>query len=260
MHETNEVRVIAHRGSSHDFPEHSLAAYVDAIEQGADGLECDVRLTADGHLVCVHDATLQRVAASRGRVAAMTLEELRRVDWHGGHPGPLTLRDLFALVADSGRNLEIAVETKHPNRYGGQVEQAVCDLADWFGWLPTAADDERETSGPDVRLMSFSAAALGRAHRRAPRLPLVFLLEKPLAAATRTVLPGRAVACGVDIALIHDEPGWAAAIVAAGHELAVWTVDDTADMDAALAAGSNRLITNRPRVALDHLRDRKSQG
>src|SRR3954453_15312543 len=48
-------QVVAHRGSSHDKPEHTLSAYVAALDTGAEGLECDVRLTADGHLVCVHD-------------------------------------------------------------------------------------------------------------------------------------------------------------------------------------------------------------
>ena len=52
--------VVAHRGASTHRAEHTLAAYALALEQGAQGLECDVRLTRDGHLVCVHDRTVDR--------------------------------------------------------------------------------------------------------------------------------------------------------------------------------------------------------
>lgn len=59
--------MIAHRGSSEDVPEHTLAAYRKAIEDGADGVECDVRLTADGVLVCVHDRRVDRTSNGRPR-------------------------------------------------------------------------------------------------------------------------------------------------------------------------------------------------
>ena len=60
-------QVVAHRGSSHERAEHTLDAYLAALDEGADALECDVRLTADGHLVCVHDRDLRRTAAEPGR-------------------------------------------------------------------------------------------------------------------------------------------------------------------------------------------------
>ncbi len=74
-------RVVAHRGASHDKAEHTLGAYLAALEAGADGLECDVRLTADGHLVCVHDRTLTRTASTRGLVSTMNLAELNELDF-----------------------------------------------------------------------------------------------------------------------------------------------------------------------------------
>jgi glycerophosphoryl diester phosphodiesterase len=60
--------VVAHRGSSAEEPEHTLSAYQRAIEVGADALECDVRLTADGHLVCVHDRRVNRTSNGQGRI------------------------------------------------------------------------------------------------------------------------------------------------------------------------------------------------
>ena len=63
------TEVVAHRGSSADVPEHTLAAYEQAVADGADALECDVRLTADGHLVCVHDRRIDRTSDGRGIVS-----------------------------------------------------------------------------------------------------------------------------------------------------------------------------------------------
>ncbi|HET7683474.1 MAG TPA: glycerophosphodiester phosphodiesterase family protein, partial [Marmoricola sp.] len=64
-------QVVAHRGASSTQAEHTLGAYVTALDQGADALECDVRLTADGHLVCVHDRSTRRTAARKGLVSTM---------------------------------------------------------------------------------------------------------------------------------------------------------------------------------------------
>src|SRR5690606_26830412 len=81
----------------------------------------------------------------------------------------LTLRKLFETVADAGRRIELAIETKHPTRYGGLVERRLATLVEEFGW-----------SGVDspVRVMSFSHTALQRMRRLAPRIQLVQLVEK----------------------------------------------------------------------------------
>ncbi|MFV0457471.1 MAG: glycerophosphodiester phosphodiesterase [Actinomycetales bacterium] len=255
------IEVIAHRGASAELPEHSIEAYIEAIEVGADLLECDVRLTADGHLVCVHDPTTDRITGRRGRVSAMTLAQLRELDWGCATGGPLTLHDLCALVRDCGRPVGLAVETKHPTRFGGATEQAVCDLLDHFGWLPLgepgavgdgAQDGIEDAAAAPVRVMSFSAQALHRVRSRAPRLPRVLLLDKPAPVATRHTLPARAGSCGVDVELVRTQPAWVRAIVAAGPRVDVWTVDDEADMDACLDLGAVGIITNRPRAALVH--------
>ncbi|WP_430667253.1 glycerophosphodiester phosphodiesterase family protein [Jatrophihabitans telluris] len=73
--------IIAHRGASSTVAEHTLPAYLDAIEQGADGLECDVRLTRDGHLVCVHDRTVNRTSNGSGVVSELDLAGLRELDF-----------------------------------------------------------------------------------------------------------------------------------------------------------------------------------
>src|SRR5919199_461695 len=113
--------VIAHRGASAHEPEHTLAAYTEAIKVGSDALECDVRLTADGHLVCVHDRSVRRTSNGRGLVSTLELTDLQGLDWgswkarnEGATEEPdvvsrddrshlLTLKRLLALVADTDR-------------------------------------------------------------------------------------------------------------------------------------------------------------
>ena len=74
-------QVVAHRGASHENAEHTLGAYIKALEQGAEALECDVRLTADGHLVCVHDRDLRRIASTKAAVSTMELADLSELDF-----------------------------------------------------------------------------------------------------------------------------------------------------------------------------------
>src|SRR5687768_14726174 len=119
-------QVVAHRGSSHSTAEHTLGAYLAALDAGADAFECDVRLTADGHLVCVHDRDLRRTASTRGLVSTMNLADLDSLDfasWKNpwadlDDEAPdrdeklgkvLTLRKLLETVADYERPIELAI-------------------------------------------------------------------------------------------------------------------------------------------------------
>ena len=90
--------VVAHRGASGDRPEHTLAAYELALQEGADGVECDVRLTRDGHLDCVHDRRIDRTATGTRLVSDMTLAQLPAFDFGychaGGRGGGTVLRTL----------------------------------------------------------------------------------------------------------------------------------------------------------------------
>src|ERR1700730_16367377 len=73
--------VVAHRGASAERPEHTLAAYELALKEGTDGVECDVRLTRDGHLVCVHDRRGDRTSHRTRLGNEMTLAEMRELDF-----------------------------------------------------------------------------------------------------------------------------------------------------------------------------------
>jgi glycerophosphoryl diester phosphodiesterase len=258
-------QVVAHRGASHEIAEHTLGAYVAALDVGADALECDVRLTADGHLVCVHDRTLRRTAQTRGTVSTMELSDLAELDfakWKNpwtdlDDEAPdrdekldrvLTLRSLIETVQDysarTGRRVELAVETKHPTRYGGLVEKRLVDLLTEYGW-----------AGPDapVRVMSFSYTALQRVERLAPALRLVQLIERARnwALLSRVVGPDWIVGPGIDE--LRDHPRLGRRIVEAGHEVHVWTVNSKSDLDICLDLGVKAVISDRPAYMLDLL-------
>lgn len=259
--ETMSMRVVAHRGASADLAEHTLGAYAAALDDGADGVECDVRLTADGHLVCVHDRDLRRTAATPRLISTSNLEELDELDvasWK--HPWAdldedrplrderldrlLTLRGLLELVADYERPVEVAIETKHPTRYSGLVERRLVEELRRFGW---------DRAGTPVRVMSFSRKALHRVERLAPALQLVQLLERAHQWPVLSPLIGPDWLVGPSVRLLAEHPRLGPRISAAGHRMHVWTVNTAADLDLCVSLGVEAIITDRPRWAKEEL-------
>jgi glycerophosphoryl diester phosphodiesterase len=258
-------QVVAHRGASHDNAEHTLRAYVAALDAGAEALECDVRLTADGHLVCVHDRDLRRTAATSSLVSTTELADLDALDFHSwknpwadlDDEAPdrddqldrvLTLRRLLETVADYDRPVEIAIETKHPTRYGGLVERRLVEQLRHFGW---------ERAGSPVRVMSFSWTALQRVQRLAPDLRLVMLVEHARTWSMVRRVVGRDWLVGPGIAELTAHPELGRRITAAGRDLHVWTVNTEDELDLCLELGVRAVITDRPAFVLDLLDQRE---
>ncbi|MBU9767193.1 glycerophosphodiester phosphodiesterase [Mycobacterium sp. TNTM28] len=240
--------VVAHRGASADRPEHTLAAYDLALREGADGVECDVRLTRDGHLVCVHDRRVDRTSTGTGLVSEMTLAELRELDygsWHaGGHTadtGLLTLDDLVALVLDWNRPVKLFIETKHPVRYGALVENKVLALLHRYGIAaPASADLSRAV------VMSFSAAAVWRIRRAAPMLPTVLLGETSRYLGGSAATTVGATAVGPSITTLREHPELVDRAAAQGRALYCWTVDHYEDVQFCRDIGVGWVATNHP--------------
>ncbi len=256
-------QVVAHRGASHDIAEHTLGAYERAIEAGADALECDVRLTADGHLVCVHDRRIDRTSSGRGKVSTLELAQLEGLDWASwkrqvgstegevpdrDHGRLLTLRRLLSVVADCGRRVEVAVETKHPTRYAGQVERELVDVLDYFGWARPARGQRSR-----VRVMSFSLRAVQRVRVMAPGLPLVLLMDRVPLRFRDGRLPREVTTAGVSVPVLRSEPRYVERLQEQGNAVHVWTVDEPDDVKRCLAAGVEAIITNRPEAVLAQL-------
>ncbi|MFF1955976.1 glycerophosphodiester phosphodiesterase [Streptomyces sp. NPDC058220] len=256
----HSIQVVAHRGASEDAPEHTLAAYTKAIEDGADALECDVRLTADGHLVCVHDRRVNRTSNGRGAVSALELADLVTLDfgsWKDSEESPdwrdreftsvLTLERLLELVADAGRPVQLAIETKHPTRWAGQVEERLLHLLGRFGL------DDPTPGESAVRIMSFSARSLHRIASAAPRLPTVYLMQFVSPRLRDGRLPAGARIAGPGMRIVRNHPGYIARLHRAGHRVHVWTVNEPEDVDLCVRLGVEAIITNRPKQVLSQL-------
>jgi glycerophosphoryl diester phosphodiesterase len=254
-------QVVAHRGSSAARAEHTLGAYVTALDEGADALECDVRLTADGHLVCVHDRNLKRTAQQRGLVSASELADLEGLDFsswknpwadlddEAEEPDPaltgvLTLRRLLDTVAAYPRRVELAIETKHPTRYAGLVERRLVQLLDEFGW-----------AGRDspVRVMSFSWVALRRVRRLTPHLDLVMLAHNPQEWFRARPFTESDWIAGPGIEMVRDHTDVVRSLRRRGRRVHCWTVNTTADVDLCLDVGIEALITDRPAATVSYL-------
>ncbi|GIJ51475.1 glycerophosphoryl diester phosphodiesterase [Virgisporangium aliadipatigenens] len=253
--------VIAHRGASDELPEHTLEAYLRAIEDGADGVECDVRLSRDGHLVCVHDRRLNRTSNGRGLVRRRTLAELEQLDfgsWHAAEqPAPvLTLETLLGAVRDAGRPLRLLVETKHPTLGGRLIEPTLAELLRKF-----ALDRPEPGDAVSVTMMSFSPLALQRMRELAPDVPRVFLMDHlPPGVYPPAVLPYGAAAGGPGVSLLRARPAIAERLRRNGNEVYVWTVNDPADVDLCVRLGVRAIITDRPGFVRRHLAGGRRTG
>lgn len=270
--------LVAHRGASSVVAEHTLTAYEAAISSGADALECDVRLTRDGHLVCVHDRTINRTSSGRGLVSELDLTVLEQLDfssWHGELPesadqllddspyhagvaadrverggGVLTLAMLLQLVHDAEREVRLLIETKHPTRYGGLVEKTLVEELARFGWAgrPGPPMTLREPPNLDNRVvvMSFAPTAVRRVRLLAPEIPTVLLLDRLLPPRRAAVLPTGVPIAGPGLHVLKADPEFVERAHARGHQVYVWTVDEPRDVEFVLDLGVDTIITDHP--------------
>jgi glycerophosphoryl diester phosphodiesterase len=279
--------VYAHRGASADFAEHTRAAYLRALADGADGVECDVQLSRDQHVVLLHDANLDRTSDGTGPVAERTLKELRQLDfssWKGVRIpeayGPrsdqfLTLPDLLDLLRGAGRDIGLAIELKHPSPYQLKLEDRVLDVLRAEGWNP-------RTSRLDnicVTFMSFSPDAVRHLRKFVPGEFICQLVDDINVVEIRRELglgplTGGAVAnvmkaaqlegerilnacevgmAGPGIAYVREHAGAVQRWLGSGRRFRVWTVDAAEDVALCLGLGIQEITTNRPAQVLAQL-------
>ncbi|MCW2776893.1 MAG: glycerophosphodiester phosphodiesterase [Frankiales bacterium] len=263
------TQVVAHRGSSEAAAEHTLEAYELALAEGADALECDVRLTRDGVLVCVHDRKVNRTSDGRGVVSTLELAELSELDfaswkrrgrdplleaaWDEADLDPerhsvLTLERLLQLALDSrapsGRPVQLHIETKHPTRYGGLVERSLVDLLERYG---LARPISRSVS--PITVMSYAPTSLRRVHRMAPLLPTVYLMDRVPVRYRDGGMPFQVSAAGPSLTILQAHPGFVDRVHAAGKRVHCFTANEPAEIEHLLALGVDAIITNHPRRA-----------
>jgi glycerophosphoryl diester phosphodiesterase len=166
--EIPQPAIFAHRGASEYAPENTLAAFELAVQQKADAVELDAKLTADGQVVVMHDQTVDRTTNGRGRVGEMTLAQLRQLD-AGSHFAPAfygeripTLDEVFDAL---GEKIFINVELTNYASMADSLPEIVADLV------------RRHQLVERVIFSSFNPFALLRARRRLPGPPIGLLAQ-----------------------------------------------------------------------------------
>ena len=201
-----------------------MAAYKAAVDEGADGFECDVRITKDNQLVLWHDADMQRVAGNPARIADLTLKEIK-----SHYQQTITLDELLILARDNKK--ESAIETKHPVPSGSAVEKGVMELL------------SQEKLVADIHVMSFSWLALENVRKINPEQKTVALLHDTFSFAMRRFTSAQAIGPGITAFRkkphLNQDP----------RNLFIWTVDDADDMRFCAGNGVDVLITNTPSYA-----------
>jgi glycerophosphoryl diester phosphodiesterase len=201
-----------------------MDAYRAAIDDGADGFECDVRITKDNQLVLWHDADMQRVAGHSAQIANSTFSEIK-----GLYPQAIRLEELLELARDNKK--ELAIETKHPVPTGSVVERKVVELL------------AQEKSVADIHIMSFSWLALEKVRMLSPQQSTVALLEDRFNRLMRRFTSARTIAPSIHT--LRENPK----LSLDERNLFVWTVDDAEDMRFCADNGVDVLITNTPSYA-----------
>jgi glycerophosphoryl diester phosphodiesterase len=171
---------IGHRGASAYAPEHTFAAYDLAIAQGADYIEIDLQMTADGVLVALHDKTLNRTADApegvperycRGLVSKKTLEQIKMCDagsWFSPEYADQRIPTLEEIFLKYGTSVNYYIETKNPEAAPG-MEEELLRLMREYELIEPAAENWQ------VLIQSFSAESLQKIHALEPSLPLIQL-------------------------------------------------------------------------------------
>ena len=163
--------VVAHRGASAAAPENTIAAFELALTQGADGIELDVHLSADGHPVVIHDDALERTTDGAGPVGARTMRELKRLDAGGWYGPPFrgqriqTLQEVLERFRDRAR---FWIEIKAGSDVYPGIEERVVSMVEIYDVVDLA-----------VMIQSFDHAALARCRGFNREIALGALVEAP---------------------------------------------------------------------------------
>ena len=252
---------IGHRGASGYAPEHTIPAYDLALEQGADYIEIDLQMTADGVLVAMHDDTLDRTADApegvpeeycSGPVIERTLEQIKMCDvgswFNEAYPEyasdeyvGLQIPTLEEIFQRYGKSVNYYIETKNPEAAPG-MEEELLRLMEEYDLIKPAAKRWQ------VLIQSFSAESLLKIHALEPSLPLIQLFSDT--ETSESIQASLAEVSTYAVGIGPSKTDVDAALVEAAHALCLdvhpYTVNETAEMEALIAVGVDGMFTNFP--------------
>ncbi|WP_218932116.1 glycerophosphodiester phosphodiesterase [Adhaeretor mobilis] len=239
--------IIAHRGASSDAPENTISAFQLAWEQGADGIEGDFHLTADGQIVCFHDASTKRLCGVDTKIAESTLAELQKLDvgrWKGrrfaGERMP-TLSDVLSTVPQ-GKLFYIEIKC------GPEIVPHLVNVL-----------AKSDVNYQDLRIISFKRDVIKAAKQALPQVQAYWLVEFKFDKKLDHWYPTheRVIAIAVEhdadgIDLKANKPAYDEAFILrcqqAGLSLHAWTVDQPEAAIRLAESGYESITTNVPKL------------
>jgi glycerophosphoryl diester phosphodiesterase len=235
--------VIAHRGSSAYAPENTIASFELAVRQGADAIELDAMLCAGGEIVVIHDSTLERTTGHPGRVADLTLADLRSLDagaWFDPSFAGARIPTLDEVLETVGRELLTNIEIKNYSTPFDNLAEKI------------ALCVSRHNLKDRVIFSSFNPLNFRAIKRHMPEAPVGYLTEKGFA---RPWLE-RALRWAFPFDTLHPHfsdasPQYIKRAHHARTPVLVYTVNEAQSMQALFQAGVDGIITDDPPLALD---------
>jgi glycerophosphoryl diester phosphodiesterase len=241
--------IIAHRGDSANRPENTIAACKQAIGVGADVIEVDVQLSKDGHVLVIHDVSVNRTTDGTGSVREMTLAEVKKLT--AGNPKKFgtqykdekvpTLGELLDAIRGKAKHLLVEIKHDSVETVGEEGIEA-----------KVVAEIQKRRMEKDVSVISFERRSLVRCQKLAPEIRRGHIFNK---ADVADVL-GQAMETGSD--LVMPEKGMLSEELregtdAAGLKVATWVIDDPAELRALSHFDLYGVGSNCPGVLIDAL-------
>lgn len=238
--------IFAHRGASAYAPENTLESFKLALAQGADGIELDVHLTADGQLAVIHDRKIDRTSNGQGAVSEYTLSELRTMDFgyhfyahrRNGIKIP-TLEEVYALVSPFGTTVNVELKSADP-----RIIKACSDVAERYGMKDR------------IIYSSFDHFQLRRMKELDPCAFIAPLYEINMLEPWKYCAYIGAGAVHPDIRQIRATENYVERCHECGLRVNAWTADAEEDICFLLDVGADGIITNHPDIAIK-LRDER---
>lgn len=243
----NNTMVIGHRGDAKNAPENTLISFKRTVEMGADGIELDVQMSKDGHLVVIHDERVDRTTDGIGFVKDFTLKEIKRLDAgikfgkkFTGERIP-TLYEVFDLIGN--RNFIVNIEIKSGIVIYPGIEEKLVEMI-----LDYNFQDR-------VVISSFNHYSLREVKEIAPELKIGLLYECGLV--EPWYIANRMHAYSLHPFYFNIIPELVAGCKKNNVKLFPWTVDKKDDMERLVKLGVDAIITNDPQTLVDLIRKEK---
>ncbi|EEL34309.1 Glycerophosphoryl diester phosphodiesterase [Bacillus cereus Rock3-28] len=246
INQSNHIKNIAHRGASAYAPEHTIAAYKLGQQLKGDYIEIDLHMTKDGHLVAMHDETVNRTTNGKGLVKEHTLEEMKQLNagsfFNEKYPNLAkkefendkvpTLKEIIEIF---GYNANYYIETKSPDEYPG-MEEKLLEIIKYY------------QISDKVIIQSFSEESLQKIHSLHANIPLVQLLsyQKAVQVNELEIEKYKTYCIGLGMNYKYIDSAYVKKIKKHGLEVHPFTVDNEKDMKKLLSWGVDGMFTNYP--------------